>query len=118
MLADAVRSFAKTVELRPEDPRAPTRMAWILATAADAGLRDGPRAVRLAERAATDTERQDPFILDVLAAGYAETGEFRKAVQTSREAFELAKGDEELRADIRRHFDSYRRKRAWRTGAE
>jgi spermidine synthase len=58
---------------------------------ADAGLRDGGRAVTLAERAALLSHHSDPLILDVLAAAYAEAGRFGDAVATAEAALDLAR---------------------------
>ena len=59
--------------------------AWFLATCPDAGLRDGPAAVGFAERAVAATGSRDPYILDTLAAAYAEVGQFEKAVALQKE---------------------------------
>ena len=56
--------------------------AWMLATTADEGARDGARAVALASRAADLTKHQDVGVLSCLAAAYAEAGDFSKAAET------------------------------------
>jgi tetratricopeptide (TPR) repeat protein len=65
-------------------------LARVLATCPDAELRDGPAAVRLAERAAAQTGFQHPAILATLAAAYAEAGTFDKAVDAAKRALRLA----------------------------
>jgi tetratricopeptide (TPR) repeat protein len=64
--------------------------AWVLATSNDAALRDGNAAVLLAEHAAELTSQQEPAILGTLAAAYAETGRFDKAIELERRAAGLA----------------------------
>src|SRR5206468_1897111 len=54
--------------------------AWLLATCPDPEVRDGPRAIELAERAVEATHRNDANLLDTLAAAYAAAGDFVKAV--------------------------------------
>ena len=51
-------------------------LAWLLATSPEEGIRDGKRAIELAEKACEETEWQDAHIISTLAAGYAETGNF------------------------------------------
>jgi protein O-mannosyl-transferase len=65
-------------------------IAWKLATSPDASVRSSAEAVELAERAAKISERQDPTILDTLAAAYAEAGRFSEAVDTAERASALA----------------------------
>ena len=55
-------------------------LAWLLATYPDSKSRDGAEAVRLAERACDLTERRILALLDTLAAAYAETGDFPRAI--------------------------------------
>lgn len=69
-------------------------LAYALATVPDAALRDGPRAVRLAEAVVEETEDEHPDYLDSLAAAYAEVGDFGKALATERRALELVAGRE------------------------
>jgi tetratricopeptide (TPR) repeat protein len=64
--------------------------AWVLATSSDAALRDGNAAVLLAEHAVELTSQQEPAILGTLAAAYAETGSFDKAIELEHRATELA----------------------------
>ena len=64
--------------------------AWVLATSSDAALRDGNAALLLAEHAAELTSQQEPAILGTLAAAYAETGHFDKAIELEQRAAGLA----------------------------
>lgn len=73
-------------------------LAWMLATSWDPALRDGVRALELARVAAAATERQDPDVLDTLAAALAATGEFDAAHQTVEDALERAR--EQGRLDL------------------
>jgi hypothetical protein len=62
----------------------------MLATNPDAGLRDGARAVQLAERACEITGRKETIYLGTLAAAYAEAGRFDDAIATAQQACDLA----------------------------
>jgi tetratricopeptide (TPR) repeat protein len=72
----------------PNDENLLMGYAWSLATSPDAHSRDGTNAVLLAEKADA-AKRHDPNILDILAAAYAETGQYRKAVEIERAAIGL-----------------------------
>jgi protein O-mannosyl-transferase len=65
-------------------------LAWELATARDASLRNGARALSLATLANQLSGDGDPMILRTLAAASAETGNFEQAAATARRALELA----------------------------
>jgi Flp pilus assembly protein TadD len=55
------------------------RLAWLLATAPDAAVRDGPRAVGLARSVNEATGDRIPHVIDTLAASLAENGAFEQA---------------------------------------
>ncbi len=73
--------------------------AWLLATSRFDAVRDGPQAVTMA-RAAVSRKRT-PAYLDTLAAAYAETGKFDRAVETQQQAIALAGGKEKKSARSR-----------------
>jgi tetratricopeptide (TPR) repeat protein len=79
---EAMSQYATALLLRPDFPDALDGLAWLLATAPSAELRNGVEAVRMAERACELTGRQDPQKLKTLAAAYAETGNFPQAIAT------------------------------------
>jgi hypothetical protein len=62
----------------------------VLATSPDASVRNGAKAVDLAQRAARLSGARNPWILGTLAAADAEAGQFPEAVATARQALELA----------------------------
>jgi tetratricopeptide (TPR) repeat protein len=64
-------------------------LAWLLATCPEAEFRDGTNAVTSAEAAVAATERKNIECLDTLAAAYAETGQFTKAISIQKEALAL-----------------------------
>lgn len=89
---EALAHYNKALELRPADISAQNNLAWLLATFPDARIRDGPRAIQLAERADKLTGGDNPVIIATLSAAYAETGRFLDAVKTARRALDLANG--------------------------
>lgn len=63
-------------------------LAWLLATSPEPNLRDGERAVALAEPVAMTFDTWG--YLDTLAAAWAEQGDFGAAVRTQQRAIKLA----------------------------
>ena len=61
-------------------------LAWLLATAPEARLRDGAEALRLARALVARPGQARPEFLDTLAAALAETGDFAEAVRVQRRA--------------------------------
>jgi tetratricopeptide (TPR) repeat protein len=88
--AAAIPEFDKVLELDPNHVAAQNNLAWILATCPDASLRNGSKAMDLAQRAMHLSDGKSPQILDTLAAAYAEAGQFPEAVGTARRALELS----------------------------
>jgi serine/threonine protein kinase len=86
--------------IRIKSARGLNEVARRLATRNDPKLRNGAKAVELAEAAVRNTRRNNPAFLDTLAAAYAETGQFDKSVLTEREAIALLPSDAE-RKDYR-----------------
>lgn len=69
-------------------PRLHMNLARVLATAPDARLRDGKRAVAEAKKAVDMLKYRDGRFLDTLAAAHAEIGDFDKAVEAEQKAFD------------------------------
>ncbi|HEX8678644.1 MAG TPA: tetratricopeptide repeat protein, partial [Chthoniobacterales bacterium] len=86
---DAVRHYSRAVERDPIDAEAMNNMAWILATTPDPSVRDGRKAVDLAERAES-LKPGSPQTSATLAAAYAELGRFDQAVNAAQRALDLA----------------------------
>jgi Flp pilus assembly protein TadD len=89
-LAEAIAEYELTAELRPNSASVLSNFAWMLATCANASLRDGPRAVTLAERANTIARGGDAKVLRSLAAAYAEVGRFPEAAKAGQRALQLS----------------------------
>ena len=87
---EAIPHFRDTLVLSPQSAAAMNDLAWILATARQAELRDGPAAVVLAERACELTTGGNPRFLATLDAAYAEAGRFPEAIQMAEKARNLA----------------------------
>ena len=88
--AEALARWREGLAANPQDVAILGQLAWVLSTGPDAGLRNGAEALSLAQRAVGVTRGADPAVLDILAAAYAEAGDFRKAAETGRRALDLA----------------------------
>ena len=92
-IAEAVHEFEAALKSDPDSALAANNLAWILATSSDSSMRDGARAVQLAERAVVAADGKDPVSLHTLAAAYAENREFDKAVAAAQEALAIAEAN-------------------------
>jgi Flp pilus assembly protein TadD len=88
----AVTAFQTALRLAPEDVPSLTWLARVLAADENARIRDGVRAMMLAEKANTLTAGRQPFVLGTLAMACAETGRLADARQTVQTALDLAAG--------------------------
>ena len=106
--ADAIAALTRVVEADPEDYTSINNLAWVLCTSPFDELRDGRRAVELAERAAEMTRFQRAFVLSTLASAYAEVGDFERAREISLLSVEIAKTEpgqtDEQRANLLEHL--------------
>ena len=87
---EAIAQYENAIALAPEDPHSRINMAWVLATAPDASIRDGIKAVEFAQQAMELSGGNDPKFLRTLAAAYAESGRFSEAITTARQAMMTA----------------------------
>jgi uncharacterized protein len=101
------------------DPQAMNDYAWLLATSEYPELRDGVRALKLAQRAVEQV--RSPSYLDTLAAAYAEVGRFEPAVAIQRDAVAAAAAldpapanSAALLKELNAHLEAFEAGRPWR----
>ena len=107
---DAIAHFTRALEIVPGSFATQNELAWILATHPDADLRDGARAVDLAQQASRSPDGgANPAILRTLAASYAEAGRFSEAIETATKALQSAEAqaDTALRESLRAQLTLY-----------
>jgi tetratricopeptide (TPR) repeat protein len=109
LLGAAVAQYRDALKRDPRLVAAQDNLAWILATASDASLRNGSQALQLATQANQFSGGRDPVILRTLAAAYAENGQFSQALQTAKSASELAaiQGNRALVKALQNEMTSY-----------
>ena len=89
-VADAMAFYQQALDLDPDQVETDNKLAWILATSPLPALRNGPRAVALAQHANQLARGRNTGVLGTLAAALAEAGRFPEAVATVRQALPLA----------------------------
>ncbi len=90
-IKEAMVHYETAMTLAPEDPHSRINIAWVLATAPDASIRDGIKAVEFAQQAVELSGGRDPKFLRTLAAAYAASGRFSEAITTAKQAILMAR---------------------------
>lgn len=123
-LPAAMAEYRKILAAKPDWPPAANDLAWILATHPSQAVRNGTEAVTIAEGLARATREQPSAnFLGTLAAAYAETGQFDRAIETAQRAIDVetttaakakVAADEKLVAAYRQRIKGFERKEPYR----
>ncbi len=105
--AEAIKQYQDALQLNKQLLIAQMNLAWILATAPDAQLRNANEAARLAQQACERTDFQDGYCLDIFAAALAEQGDFERASHLATQAIERLTADEQPTAEVRDRLNFY-----------
>ena len=113
---EAILQFREALQRFPNSFEILIVLGWLLATHPDDRLRDADEAVELARRAVRLTHRRNAVALDVLAAAYAEAGQFEQARQAARAALQLVVQPEAnpLAGEIIKRLTLYEQRRPYR----
>jgi len=84
-IAETVAEWQETLRLQPDKVGTEISLAWVLSTAPEDTLRNGARALELAQHASQISAGRNLMIYRVLAAAYAESGQFQAAINTAQE---------------------------------
>jgi Flp pilus assembly protein TadD len=111
LFREAAIHYQTALDIAPHSILPLNNLAWLRATCPDASLRDGAKAVDLAQQADRLPEGQNPIFTRTLAAAYAEAGRFDDAIETARRAAQVAntQGIPALVDNLRMDVDLYRR---------
>jgi tetratricopeptide (TPR) repeat protein len=110
--SEAMNDFQNAIRLSKTDPICRAGAAWLYATSSDPQIRNGGNAIILGTQAAKLTLWKDDTVLDVLAAGYAEAGDFNSAQKWEQRAILL--GSQEDVPFYQRRLLSYQAGKPWR----
>lgn len=115
---EALFHLTEALALQPDFPEAENNYAWLLATNADAKVRNGKKALETSIKARDLAERRMVLLLDTLAASQAENGDFAAAAKTAEEAIALAKqkGSDDLAKSINDRLELYRTQKPFHEG--
>jgi len=117
---EAVAQYREALRLNPNLAGPLNNLAWVLAAGPDAELRNGPEAVRLAQRACELTHYGEPMFIATLAAAFAEAGRFDDAVATAQKArtVALAQGEKEIAAQDEQLLELFKSGQAYHQDAK
>ena len=90
MWGEAVKFAHTAFQLWPDDAAVCNNLAWVLAVAPEAGLRNGTEAVRAGLQAEHLSQGTNSVIIGTLAAAYAEVGRFPEAIAAAERAMAMA----------------------------
>lgn len=88
---EAIAHYNAAMALAPQDPHCRSNLAWVLATSTDPSIRDGAKAVELAQQAVSLSGSRNLLFFRTLAAAYAETGRFSDAIAIIQQAVAIAR---------------------------
>ena len=119
--SEAVKTYEAVLQVEPENEVVINNLSWLLSTSPIDMLRDGKRALELAEKACELTDYKKAYILSTLAAAYAELGDFDKALEWSQKCIEIAENDphdKERLDDLKKELESYQKNQPYREAKE
>ncbi len=109
--ASALGDFNEALKLDANDAAANDSAAWTMATAPDAKLRNGKRAIELAMKACELTQWKRGSYVDTLAAAHAEDGNYAEAVRRQEQALTDAEFEKSDGKNARTRLKLYKSKK-------
>ena len=115
-IKEGIEEWQKVLAIQPDNGNAMSNLAWVFATSPDDSLRDGAKAVQLAEQGLRISGSRIPILFRTLAAAYAESGRFAEAIQTAQRGIESANshGNSALAAELQGNIALYQERRPLR----
>ncbi len=113
-IPEAIQYWQRALAAQPDMVSAQVNLAWVLATCPDPSLRNGVDALALAERATQMTGGANPMVLRVLAAAFAENGQYTEAIAAAQRALQLAGANPGLAASLQSQLKFYQSHQPYR----
>src|SRR5882724_13032121 len=115
-IREGVEEWQKVLAIRPDNGNAMSNLAWVFATSPDESVRNGPKAVQLAEQAVRISGGRIPILFRTLGAAYAESGRFSEAIQAAQQGIELAnsQGNSGLATELQGNIALYQERQPLR----
>jgi tetratricopeptide (TPR) repeat protein len=111
----ALSDFEKALRLSPTNDHALNGLTWVRATCPETSLRNGEEAIRMSMRACELTKWKKPGDIFALAAAYAETGDFDKAVKYQTQGMKMKSAYGPVDKKTRERLALYRDHEPWRS---
>jgi tetratricopeptide (TPR) repeat protein len=113
---EAMLQFREALRLEPNNPQMLIYVARVLAADENPRVRNGTEACEIAGRVVKMLGKNDPSVLDTLAAAYAEAGRFDEAAKTQQQAIELSKsgGLQDEMPALQARLKLYQNRQPWR----
>ena len=89
-MREAIVEWNKTLQIQPDYLEAQCNLAWVYATSPESSIRDGSKAIELAQRALQGSDGKNARIWRLAAAAYAEAGQFADAIKAAQNGLALA----------------------------
>jgi tetratricopeptide (TPR) repeat protein len=105
--AEAADFLQRAYKSQPTDPFILLHLALLKAACPESEFRDGEMAVELATSLCALSDGKNWLHLSILAAAYAEVGQFEQAIEAAHAAYELAPIEEKDRRKAR--IEQYRK---------
>lgn len=93
----AIDAYLKSLSLNPDSPETLNNLAWIYISSTDESIKDSKKGLLLAKKAfAVSGENSPPYLLDTIAHGYFQNGDFEKSCFFSKKAYEKSGSNEKI----------------------
>jgi len=109
---EAKEAYEQALKISPDDPVYLANLAELYSSCPEDIFHNGNKALGLARRACEITSYKDPDSLSALAAAYAESDDFDKAIKYQEKALELV--DDKTKKEYEQRLEAYKAHKPWR----
>ncbi len=110
---DAIITYDEAIKRDPNFVATYAKKAFLYATCPNDNFRNGEKAVKLATKACELTNYESDACTAVLAAAYAESGDFEKAIEYQKKAIEIA-AEDQAKKEYEKRLEAYKAHKPWR----